>query len=199
MFVPPPGRMREMSFAMRTRLRADCMRTHAFGLAVEADDLDVVVGAEELRRRERRALGEFERHALHRARAVDHQRERERRLIAATLAFHAHREQPFDLGALPSTERERTRSAGHHEAATEIANVTRQRLLRAERDVLRGHVREHDEVEPLQLAERLRELARAAHFDLEIAARECIVEVLRAPRIAFDVEHRGTPRAPSPW
>ena len=82
MSVPPLAVMRAMSLRMRCRLAARCSRTTGCGAGVEHDHRDLVGGRQRLGGGARRLLGQLHLGAGHRARPVDHQRQRQRRLLA---------------------------------------------------------------------------------------------------------------------
>ena len=139
MFVPPLAVMRPMSERMRTRFEARCRCTMGAACAVEDGDGDQVGRRQHLDGGARGLLRELHLGAGHRARAIDDERERQRRLVLALRQIEQHRQQRLEARALPAARAEGVGAAGDEQAAAvaheavEGRELARRRRRRAAR------------------------------------------------------------------
>ena len=117
MLVPPLAVMRAMSPRMRCRFGGALQPDHRRRLAVEHDDRDLVGRGQRLGGGARRLLGQLHLGARHRARPVDHQRQRQRRLLAPVGDVEPHGQHRLQARRHVAAGTEALRAARDQQAA----------------------------------------------------------------------------------
>ena len=190
----PPGSIAAMALRIASRFLPTLRSvTSQFELVVERDDADRLLVGHDVDRRLRRRLAELHDCAGHAPRLVEHDDERDFRLV---LALERHRREPLELGVaiaagrrarLRRTPLRRRRRAARRRPARPTARAPSS--PRPESPT-RAHVAEDHDVPRLELRGRASAApAGAPHGDVEAGLRQRALQVLRARRRAFDVQH----------
>ena len=146
MLVPPLAWMRAMSPRMRCRLAARCRRTTGVALAVEDDHRDLVGGRQRLGGGARRLLGQVHLGAGHRARLVDDQRQRQRRLLAPLGDVEAHGQHRLEARRHVAARAEALRAARDQQPAALRARSCPARASVGSGSSGARHVGQHDQI-----------------------------------------------------
>ena len=138
------------------------------GLAVEADDADLVAGAEQFDGGLGGLAGQRDGLAAHGAGLVDDQHHGHGGLLFFLLEAGGQGEHFFDGGAVVTAQTEAVFAAEHGEAAAEVGDETLEQVQLGGAEVGGGDVGQHDGVEGQELVEGAWRAGGGADFDDEV-------------------------------